>query len=80
MTSLVHFAIATAEPNLVAKLCPRKLKVFVARRWTFGGPFGLVHHYNAMQLLMTAKAELKKPSMSSCKCHLRTSIVGSSCW
>lgn len=25
-------AIATAEPKLIAKLCPQKLKVFVVRR------------------------------------------------
>ena len=35
---------------------------------------------DATHLLMTATTEIKKPSMSSCKRHLRTSIVGTSCW
>ena len=35
--------------------------------------------YNAMHLLMTATTEIKKPFMSNCKQHLRTSIVETSC-
>ena len=30
-------AITTSEPTLIAKLCPLKPRVFVARRWTLWG-------------------------------------------
>ena len=36
--------------------------------------------FHPMHLQMTATTEIKRPSMSSCKQHLRTSIVETSCW